>query len=119
MVNFLLTSRNDGSIVQARGDLIIGCDGAFSAVRRQMMKKTLFDYEQVFIPHGYMELNMPPTSNDKVGYSYLPFPTNNKSTREDFETLVENMETQYIREINLFIRSKTLMSNFTFCFTVL
>ena len=47
-------------------DLIVGCDGAFSVVRRQMMKKTLLDYQQTFIPHGYMELCMPPTENDEV-----------------------------------------------------
>ena len=53
-------------------DLIIGCDGAFSVVRRQMMKKTLLDYEQVFIPHGYMELCMPPTDRDEVClFSYI------------------------------------------------
>lgn len=57
--------KKDGSPVSATADLIIGCDGAFSAVRQQMMKKTLFDYEQVFIPHGYMELSMPPTPDDK------------------------------------------------------
>jgi len=38
-------------------------------VRQQMMKKTLFDYEQVFIPHGYMELCMLPAPGDKVGVS--------------------------------------------------
>ena len=30
------------------------------------MKKTLFDYEQVFTPHGYMELSMLPTKSNEV-----------------------------------------------------
>lgn len=59
-------------------DLIVGCDGAFSVVRRQMMKKTLLDYQQIFIPHGYMELCMPPTERDEVGtrveFVYLTYP---------------------------------------------
>lgn len=47
-------------------DLIIGCDGAYSGVRQRMMNETMFDYEQVYIPHGYMELSMPPSPEDKV-----------------------------------------------------
>ncbi|XP_052766617.1 kynurenine 3-monooxygenase-like isoform X2 [Mya arenaria] len=58
-------SKSDGSHVTAHADLVVGCDGAFSGVRQQMMKKTLFDYEQVFIPHGYMELCMEPAPGDK------------------------------------------------------
>ncbi|XP_045185472.2 kynurenine 3-monooxygenase-like [Mercenaria mercenaria] len=57
--------KKDGSSVTVTADLIVGCDGAYSKVRQEMMKKTLLDYEQVFIPHGYMELNMPPTPQDK------------------------------------------------------
>uniref|UniRef100_A0A8C0XQI8 Kynurenine 3-monooxygenase n=1 Tax=Castor canadensis TaxID=51338 RepID=A0A8C0XQI8_CASCN len=41
-------------------DLIIGCDGAHSAVRTHLMKKPRFDYSQRYIPHGYMELTIPP-----------------------------------------------------------
>ncbi|KAH3852341.1 kynurenine 3-monooxygenase-like [Dreissena polymorpha] len=67
--------KNDGSVVTATADLIVGCDGAFSGVRQQIMKKTLFDYEQVFIPHGYMELNMPPAAGDhfamEVNYLHI------------------------------------------------
>lgn len=62
----ILYSRPDGTIVNVKGDLIVGCDGAFSAVRQQMMKKILLDYEQTFIPHGYMELCMPPTKDGEV-----------------------------------------------------
>lgn len=58
-------TRPDGSVVKATADLVIGCDGAYSAIRDKMMRRTLLDYEQKFIPHGYMELCMPPTSDDK------------------------------------------------------
>lgn len=61
----LVFKRGDGSTTEVTVDLIVGCDGAFSVVRRQMMKKTLLDYQQVFIPHGYMELCMPPTERDQ------------------------------------------------------
>ncbi|GAB0094573.1 Kynurenine 3-monooxygenase [Sergentomyia squamirostris] len=42
-------------------DLIIGCDGAFSAVRRHMITRTGFDFSQTYIEHGYLELCIPPT----------------------------------------------------------
>lgn len=45
--------------------LVIGCDGAFSAVRRHFLQ-TLhgFDYSQTFIEHGYIELCIPPLNGD-------------------------------------------------------
>lgn len=42
---------------------IIGCDGAYSAVRKNMLKQPLFNYSQEYIPHGYKELTVPPTEN--------------------------------------------------------
>nr|XP_017530418.2 LOW QUALITY PROTEIN: kynurenine 3-monooxygenase [Manis javanica] len=45
-------------------DLIVGCDGAFSTVRAHLMKKPRFDYSQQYIPHGYMELTIPPRRGD-------------------------------------------------------
>ena len=45
-------------------DLIVGSDGAFSTVRTYLMKKPRFDYSQQYIPHGYMELNIPPKNGD-------------------------------------------------------
>ncbi|XP_026563427.1 kynurenine 3-monooxygenase isoform X1 [Pseudonaja textilis] len=45
-------------------DLIVGCDGAFSTVRKQFMRQTRFDYSQVYIPHGYLELKIPPKNGD-------------------------------------------------------
>ncbi|XP_015275237.1 PREDICTED: kynurenine 3-monooxygenase, partial [Gekko japonicus] len=45
-------------------DLIVGCDGAFSTVRKQFMRQTRFNYSQEYIPHGYMELTIPPKNGD-------------------------------------------------------
>ncbi|CAG5132544.1 unnamed protein product, partial [Candidula unifasciata] len=49
-----------GEEVRTKVDLIVGADGAYSRVRKQMMKLNRFDYQQQYIPHGYMELNIPP-----------------------------------------------------------
>jgi len=40
-------------------DLIIGADGAFSAVRSKMMRQDRFQYSQHYIEHGYKELLIP------------------------------------------------------------
>jgi kynurenine 3-monooxygenase len=44
-------------------DLIVGSDGAFSAVRREVLKKNGFNYSQTYIEHGYLELCIPPAEN--------------------------------------------------------
>jgi kynurenine 3-monooxygenase len=41
-------------------DLIIGADGAFSAVRGALMFTDRFDYAQDYTDHGYKELHIPP-----------------------------------------------------------
>uniref|UniRef100_A0A669C4J3 Kynurenine 3-monooxygenase n=1 Tax=Oreochromis niloticus TaxID=8128 RepID=A0A669C4J3_ORENI len=56
--------RLDGSKEQVKADLIVGCDGAFSAVRKQFLRRSRFDYSQTYIPHGYMELTMPPINGE-------------------------------------------------------
>ncbi|KAK2144907.1 hypothetical protein LSH36_721g03015 [Paralvinella palmiformis] len=52
-----------GDEVAVSYDLIVGCDGAHSAVRRQMMRSTLLDYSQEYIPHGYVRMRIPPTKD--------------------------------------------------------
>ena len=48
-------------LVHARGDAVIGVDGAFSAVRQSMQKKLeKFDYDENYLAHGYKELTIPP-----------------------------------------------------------
>ncbi|XP_005795232.1 kynurenine 3-monooxygenase [Xiphophorus maculatus] len=57
-------ARPDGSKTQTQADLIVGCDGAFSAVRKQFLRRSRFNYSQTYIPHGYMELTMPPRNGE-------------------------------------------------------
>ncbi|XP_068182631.1 kynurenine 3-monooxygenase [Antennarius striatus] len=52
-------SRLDGLEEHSKADLIVGCDGAFSAIRKQFLRRSRFNYSQTYIPHGYMELSMP------------------------------------------------------------
>jgi kynurenine 3-monooxygenase len=48
-------------IIKAKGDAVIGVDGAFSAVRQSMQKKLEnFNYDESYLPHGYKELTIPP-----------------------------------------------------------
>jgi kynurenine 3-monooxygenase len=47
--------------VTAKGDAVVGVDGAFSAVRQSMQKKMgNFEYDESYLPHGYKELTIPP-----------------------------------------------------------
>ncbi len=41
-------------------EVVIGADGAFSAVRAQMQKHERFNYRQDYETHGYKELHIPP-----------------------------------------------------------
>ena len=52
--------------VSVDADVVMGCDGAYSAVRAQMMKSAKINYSQEYIPHGYVELRIPPTADDQV-----------------------------------------------------
>src|SRR5882762_11023879 len=47
--------------VTARGDAVIGVDGAFSAVRKSMQSQIAnFQYDESYLAHGYKELTIPP-----------------------------------------------------------
>ena len=51
----------DGGKVSARGDAVIGVDGAFSGVRAAMQNKIdNFQYDESYLAHGYKELTIPP-----------------------------------------------------------
>ena len=51
-------------IVRARGDSVIGVDGAFSAVRQSMqMHIDNFQYDESYLAHGYKELTIPPAAD--------------------------------------------------------
>lgn len=49
---------------KSASDLLIGTDGAFSAIRKKMQINDRFNYEQHYIEHGYKELNMDPINGD-------------------------------------------------------
>ena len=52
------------SQVTARGDAVIGVDGAFSVVRSSMQRRLAdFDYDESYLPHGYKELTIPPAAD--------------------------------------------------------
>lgn len=60
-VQILDATNNSESTVD--GDVILGADGAFSAVRRRMQTMDRFDYRQDHLKHGYKELSIPPGPN--------------------------------------------------------
>jgi len=50
--------------LEARGDAVIGVDGAFSAVRESMQRKLdRFEYDESYLAHGYKELTIPPAAD--------------------------------------------------------
>jgi kynurenine 3-monooxygenase len=52
---------NANRTVTARGDAVIGVDGAFSAVRKSMQAQIAgFQYDESYLAHGYKELTIPP-----------------------------------------------------------
>jgi kynurenine 3-monooxygenase len=48
------------ALTQMPCDIVLGADGAYSAVRAQMQKQERFNYQQDYLSHGYKELTMPP-----------------------------------------------------------
>jgi kynurenine 3-monooxygenase len=58
-----------GATRTATADLIVGADGAYSAVRGAMQKTERFNFSQDFLGHGYKELHIPPVSAG----SHAPF----------------------------------------------
>uniref|UniRef100_A0A8C5ADV3 Kynurenine 3-monooxygenase n=1 Tax=Gadus morhua TaxID=8049 RepID=A0A8C5ADV3_GADMO len=59
-----LEGRPDGSAQSLQADLIVGCDGAFSTIRKQFLRRSRFNFSQTYIPHGYLELTMPPVAGE-------------------------------------------------------
>lgn len=54
-----LTLQHHEAIKHKTFDVIIGADGAFSAVRLAMQLTDRFEYKQSYIEHGYKELRIP------------------------------------------------------------
>ncbi|XP_044011575.1 kynurenine 3-monooxygenase [Aphidius gifuensis] len=53
-------------IINIKADFIIGADGAYSTVRKTMMKRPGFNFSQTYIEHGYIELNIPAKKIDEL-----------------------------------------------------
>lgn len=53
----------ESETLDIQADVIIGADGAHSAIRRHMIKLLLLDYSQKYIEHGYIELCIQPTAS--------------------------------------------------------
>ena len=58
-----LLNTETNQTLEARGDAVIGVDGAFSTVRRAMQRLDRFEYSQSYLAHGYKELTIPPASD--------------------------------------------------------
>jgi kynurenine 3-monooxygenase len=48
-----------GRSISASADVIVGADGAYSAVRAWMQRREGFNYQQEYLSHGYKELTIP------------------------------------------------------------
>jgi len=48
-----------GETTEVKADLLVGSDGAYSAVRTRMMSKMRLNYTQEYIEHGYKEIHIP------------------------------------------------------------
>ena len=53
----------DESCHEATADLVIGADGANSAIRHALMSDDQFDFDESYLSHGYMELFIPAAEN--------------------------------------------------------
>ncbi|KAJ8946400.1 hypothetical protein NQ318_011808 [Aromia moschata] len=56
---------------EIKADLIIGADGAFSALRKSLQNVPLFDYSQSYIEQGYLELCIPRDRNNRMTPNHL------------------------------------------------
>lgn len=61
--NTIVKLENSSQVKNVSSDLIIGADGAFSAVRFAMQMTDRFNYSQQYIDHGYKELTIPAGKN--------------------------------------------------------
>lgn len=54
-----LRDQSSGQITKVDGEIVIGADGAYSAVRASMLLQDRFNFQQEYLTHGYKELTMP------------------------------------------------------------
>ncbi len=58
-----LMDETTGGITHLPTQVVIGADGAYSAIRGQMQKQERFNYQQDYLNYGYKELGMPPAAD--------------------------------------------------------
>lgn len=57
-----ITFETSDGMQKLQPEVIIGADGAYSALRMSMQKQVRFNYKQEYISHGYKELTIPATA---------------------------------------------------------
>lgn len=62
-ISYFTVTAEELSERQADADLIIGADGAFSAVRKAMQRTDRFNFSQYYLEWGYKELTIPPKAD--------------------------------------------------------
>lgn len=60
-IQFLNEETNES--VTATADIILGSDGAYSAIRAGLQKTPYFNFSQYFLDHAYKELTLPPAAD--------------------------------------------------------
>ena len=60
-----LRNEDTGEETTPAADVVIGCDGAASALRAEMLKLSRFNFSQEYLDYGYKELTIPAGSNGK------------------------------------------------------
>jgi len=60
-----LQNKVSGEYKTISTDIVIGADGANSAIRRSMLTRKGFNFSQQFLKHGYKELTIPAGSKNK------------------------------------------------------
>lgn len=70
----LCTFQGPKGEINQKFDLVLGADGAYSAVRECMLKQGRIDFSRNYIKHGYKELSIPPkifkNENNETMYEY-------------------------------------------------
>ncbi|XP_064790569.1 uncharacterized protein LOC135512452 isoform X1 [Oncorhynchus masou masou] len=104
--------RADGAKEEIQADLIVGCDGAFSAVRKQFLRQSRFNFSQTYIPHGYLELTMPPINGEfAMKPNYLHIWPRNTFMMIALPNLVANRISACLADISVWMTDHHLKLN--------